>query len=530
MKATETQRPGPGCRRDRRGEPGRTGSCSTTAGRIQIRNKAHTGDQPYFTKDTVVRNGDTVDFPAEGDDAAATASTTGACSRPCRSTARARRVAQADLRGREPAPRGPRRPSAATCRSPRSTSTTTSRRCRARTRTRAARRRPSSSRSSSPRSSRRSTASAPTSSRSMEIENSVRSSARPSTPPLAEPGRRAQRRRGRRRLGLRAHARRRSATPAITDVDHHGDHLQEGVRHAQGRQRRPSIDETVWGNAREPIAQTFQTSAGRVLSLVANHLKSKSPPTGAGAEPADGQGFFNADRVAQAKAELAFAKDVQKSSGSGDVFLVGDFNAYGKEDPIDVFTQAGWTDVEPTFAQGQYTYSFDGELGSLDHVIASPVRGEGDHRRRRCGTSTRRSGATAATRSAPPRRARRTARATTTRSSSALKGAADPVDIDVATINDFHGRIEADGAAAGAAVLAGAVEADPGAEPEHDLRGRGRPHRRLDVHVVHPAGQPDDRRAQRGRSRRERGGQPRVRPGLRRPPRPRAEPRATGPT
>jgi 5'-nucleotidase len=39
-----------------------------------------------------------------------------------------------------------------------------------------------------------------------------------------------------------------------------------------------------------------------------------------------------------------------------------------------------------------------------------------------------------------------------------LKGAADPVDINVATINDFHGRIEADSAAAGAAVVAGAVE------------------------------------------------------------------------
>jgi 5'-nucleotidase len=124
------------------------------------------------------------------------------------------------------------------------------------------------------------------------------------------------------------------------------------------------VDETVFGNAREPIAQTFQTAQGRVLSVVTTHLKSKSPPQNAGPEPADGQGFFNADRVAQAKAELAFAQKVQKDSGSGDVFLVGDFNAYGKEDPIDVFTQAGWTDVEPTHAAGQYTYSFDGELGS----------------------------------------------------------------------------------------------------------------------------------------------------------------------
>ncbi|UGS26472.1 5'-nucleotidase C-terminal domain-containing protein [Microbacterium resistens] len=36
--------------------------------------------------------------------------------------------------------------------------------------------------------------------------------------------------------------------------------------------------------------------------------------------------------------------------------------------------------------------------------------------------------------------------------------AGEPVSIDVVTVNDFHGRIEADGASAGAAVLAGAVQ------------------------------------------------------------------------
>ncbi|MGO4681115.1 ExeM/NucH family extracellular endonuclease [Microbacterium sp. 2MCAF23] len=217
------------------------------------------------------------------------------------------------------------------------------------------------------------------------------------------------------------------------------------------------VDETVFGNAREPIAQTFQTAQGRVLSVVTTHLKSKSPPQNAGPEPADGQGFFNADRVAQAKAELAFAQKVQNDSGSGDVFLVGDFNAYGKEDPIDVFTQAGWTDVEPTHAAGQYTYSFDGELGSLDHVIASPsaakaITGAGVWNINSPEWSDR-GYAFAATEAGTPYRSSDHDPIVV-----GLKGAADPVDINIATINDFHGRIEADGAAAGAAVVAGAVE------------------------------------------------------------------------
>ncbi|VXB90564.1 exported hypothetical protein [Microbacterium sp. 8M] len=52
------------------------------------------------------------------------------------------------------------------------------------------------------------------------------------------------------------------------------------------------VDETVFGNAREPIAQTFQTAQGRVLSVITTHLKSKSPPQNAGPEPADGQGLL----------------------------------------------------------------------------------------------------------------------------------------------------------------------------------------------------------------------------------------------
>src|SRR5690606_24668089 len=123
--------------------------------------------------------------------------------------------------------------------------------------------------------------------------------------------------------------------------------------------------------SREPIAQAFDVD-GRTVTVVANHFKSKSAPAGGGAEPADGQGFFNADRVAQARSLLAFTDRLAESSGSGDMLLIGDFNAYAQEDPIDVFTSAGWTDTVPAQATGQYTYTFDGELGSLDHVLASP--------------------------------------------------------------------------------------------------------------------------------------------------------------
>ncbi|WP_426184609.1 ExeM/NucH family extracellular endonuclease [Microbacterium sp. TWP3-1-2b2] len=219
------------------------------------------------------------------------------------------------------------------------------------------------------------------------------------------------------------------------------------------------VDETVWGNAREPIAQTFDVD-GKLVSVVANHFKSKS---GDGDEPADGQGHFNADRVAQAQSLLGFTETLAETSGSEDVLLLGDFNAYGQEDPIDVFAQAGWTDLVPA-ADAGYTYTFDGELGSLDHAIASPsltesITGTGVWGINSAEWSDRGYAFGAAEAGTPFR---------SSDHDPVIVGVSSeipPVSIDVVTINDFHGRIEADGAAAGAAVLAGAVQSVRDANP-----------------------------------------------------------------
>ena len=218
-------------------------------------------------------------------------------------------------------------------------------------------------------------------------------------------------------------------------------------------------DETVWGNAREPIAQAFDAD-GRTVTVVANHFKSKS---GSGTQPADGQGFFNADRVKQAESLLAFTDRLAADHGS-DMLLIGDFNAYGHEDPIDVFTSKGWVDTVPAHSPGTYTYTFDGELGSLDHVIASPS------------LAASITGANAWTVNSPEWSDRgyaygATETGTPYRSSDhdpilvGVSSTLPPVSIDIATINDFHGRVEADGKAAGAAVLAGAVKSLRDANP-----------------------------------------------------------------
>ncbi len=130
-------------------------------------------------------------------------------------------------------------------------------------------------------------------------------------------------------------------------------------------------DESVWFNAREPIAQTF-TAGSVTFTVVANHLKSKSTSaaaTGDNADTGDGQGAFNGDRVRQARALATFVDRLKADSGSDDVLLLGDFNAYTQEDPMRVLYDKQYVNLNNT---GKPSYVFGGLSGSLDHAIASP--------------------------------------------------------------------------------------------------------------------------------------------------------------
>jgi hypothetical protein len=52
--------------------------------------------------------------------------------------------------------------------------------------------------------------------------------------------------------------------------------------------------------------------------------------------------------------------------------IIGDLNAYAKEDPITALEGAGYTNLVSTFGGAEaYSYSFSGFLGSLDHALAN---------------------------------------------------------------------------------------------------------------------------------------------------------------
>ncbi|MFM5880461.1 ExeM/NucH family extracellular endonuclease [Aeromonas sanarellii] len=165
---------------------------------------------------------------------------------------------------------------------------------------------------------------------------------------------------------------------------------------------------TINQGMRESLVQRFSSPKGDApLTLVVNHLKSKGSacfedyPDYATADPLDGQGHCNALRVSAAKVLGEQLKGV-----SGDLLLIGDMNAYGMEDPIRVLTDydpaaqsrqimsasfttlAGQPFEESGSALGKgygfinlntrfhgtdtYSYSYEGELGNLDHALANP--------------------------------------------------------------------------------------------------------------------------------------------------------------
>ena len=138
-------------------------------------------------------------------------------------------------------------------------------------------------------------------------------------------------------------------------------------------------DTVAFASARKPMAQVFKpvgASDDKKFIAIANHFKSK----GSAATPDDtdkGQGASNLARTAQAKSLLAFSEELQKSKGTDKVFLIGDFNSYAKEDPINVLTGAGYVnqDEKAKNADGsaKHSYLFGGLVGSLDHILASPA-------------------------------------------------------------------------------------------------------------------------------------------------------------
>jgi uncharacterized protein len=135
----------------------------------------------------------------------------------------------------------------------------------------------------------------------------------------------------------------------------------------------PRFDDT---RSRPALAQTFTENAtGEVFTAVVNHLKSKGcgGATGLDLDQGDGQACWNPTRTAAATAMVDWLMTYPTGVVDDDFMVMGDLNSYAMEDPIAVFTDAGYVNLIEHFG-GTFAYSFvfDGQWGYLDHALVTP--------------------------------------------------------------------------------------------------------------------------------------------------------------
>lgn len=139
----------------------------------------------------------------------------------------------------------------------------------------------------------------------------------------------------------------------------------------------------VFSRNRKPLAQTFSVieagnpDLGEQLTVCVNHWKSKGSGCGAGDDDTAGAGNCNGSRTAAAVAIRDWLATNPTGTADADYLIIGDLNAYSEEDPIQTMIDAGYVDIVRASSVGTFpcdgnpSYVFGGEWGSLDHALAS---------------------------------------------------------------------------------------------------------------------------------------------------------------
>jgi len=158
-----------------------------------------------------------------------------------------------------------------------------------------------------------------------------------------------------------------------------GDAIAVGIFYRTDKLRAVGPSQTLKGPefeaSRQPQAQLFQRrDNGERLLIVINHLKSKGscPKTGENANQNDGQGCWNPMRQASAQKMSAWARSVAVASGTDNILILGDMNAYRNEEPIEAIRKTGFTELIEAQNQGTtYSFAFYGRHGTLDYAFGS---------------------------------------------------------------------------------------------------------------------------------------------------------------
>jgi predicted extracellular nuclease len=121
--------------------------------------------------------------------------------------------------------------------------------------------------------------------------------------------------------------------------------------------------------SRPAITQVFKDNAsGNSFVVSVNHLKSKGSKCGENDDTRE-QGNCNRTRT---RAAQGLSQWLDQEFTDLPIYIIGDMNSYAQEDPIQAFKKAGYRDViRDKHGNNTYTFSFRGQLGSLDYVLAN---------------------------------------------------------------------------------------------------------------------------------------------------------------
>jgi hypothetical protein len=125
---------------------------------------------------------------------------------------------------------------------------------------------------------------------------------------------------------------------------------------------------------RPALIQTFeQVGTDERFTVAVNHFKSKgSACTPDDPDRGDGQGNCPGTRTAAAQALADYLATDPTGSGDPDFLIIGDLNSYRRETPITTLINAGYNDmIEKFVGNDAYSFVFDGQLGYLDHALAT---------------------------------------------------------------------------------------------------------------------------------------------------------------
>ena len=118
--------------------------------------------------------------------------------------------------------------------------------------------------------------------------------------------------------------------------------------------------------SRNPIFQEFIFQDSLSFVVAVNHFKSKGSrgAKGLNKDLKDGQGAYNYKRLKQAEVLLQLTDSLYTNKN---VLIVGDFNAYSQEDPIQILNSQNFSKLQTN----QFSYVYKGMQGDLDHAFVS---------------------------------------------------------------------------------------------------------------------------------------------------------------